>query len=230
MGLQHLLPPAGPPLVCLYRNLTTLIGFCTDFRKVNAVTKPDSFPLPRMEECVQVGQASFVSKFDLLKGYWQVPLSERACQISAFIIPNGLYSYKVMPFGLRNAPATFQMLMTKVLGDLEGCTVYLDDVVVFSNSWSDHVVRICGLFDRLKEAGLTDNLAKCEFARASVTYLSRVVGQGTVRPDEEKVRTIEYYTVPTSKKELMRFLGLVGYYRSFCRNFSEVVSPLRDLL
>ncbi len=205
--------------------------FCTDFRKVNAVTKPDSFPLPRMEDCVdQVGHAKYVSKFDLLKGYWQVPLSKRAREISAFITPNGLFSYNVMPFGLRNAPATFQRLMTKVLGGLEGCTVYLDDVVVFSDSWSQHVERIRALFSRLAEARLTINLAKCEFARATVTYLGRVVGQGTVRPVKEKIQAVACYPVPATKKELMRFLGLVGYYRSFCRNFSEVVAPLTDLL
>lgn len=95
-----------------------------------------------MEDCVdQVGHASFVSKFDLLKGYWQVPLSERVCEISAFLTTNGLFLYNVTPFGLRNVPATLQRLMTKVVGDLEGCMVYLDDVVVFSDTWSSHVER-----------------------------------------------------------------------------------------
>lgn len=93
--------------------------FCTDFRKVNSVTKPDSFPLSWMEDCIdQVGAAKFVSKVNLLKGYWQVPLSARAHGISAFITSIGLYSYNVMPFGLRNAPATFQRLMNLVLGDI----------------------------------------------------------------------------------------------------------------
>ena len=111
---------------------------CTDFRKISAVTKPDSFPLPRMDDCVdQVGSAKYVSKFDLLKGYWQVPLSERAREICSFVTPSGLYSYTVMPFGLRNAPATFQRLMNKVVRGLEGCAVYLDDVVIHGrNIWS----------------------------------------------------------------------------------------------
>ena len=116
--------------------------FCTDYRKVN-VTKPDSFPLPRMEDCVDaVGSARFVSKFDLLKGYWQVPLTPRAQEISAFITPSGLYSYKVMSFGLRNAPATFQRLMNGVVAGLEGVAVYLDDVVVYSDTWEQHIDRI----------------------------------------------------------------------------------------
>ena len=96
-----------------------------------------------------------------------------------------------MPFGLRNAPATFQRLMTRVLGDKEGCTIYLDDVVVFSDSWSQHVERIRALFNRLAEACLTVNLSKCEFARTTVTYLDRVVGQGCVHPVAAKVSTVE---------------------------------------
>ena len=101
---------------------------CTDLRKVNKLTKPDSFPLPRMEDCVdKVGSAKFVSKFDLLKGYWQVPLTPRAREIASFIIPSGLYSYTVMPFELHNAPATFQRLMNKVVSGLVGCAVYLDE-------------------------------------------------------------------------------------------------------
>jgi len=120
---------------------------CTDYRKVNNVTKPDSFPLPRMEDCVdEVGSAKFVSKLDLLKGYWQVPLTPRAKEISAFITPSGLYSYNIMSFGLRNAPATFQRLMNQVVAGLEGCAVYLDDVVVYSDMWEQHVERIRSLF------------------------------------------------------------------------------------
>lgn len=135
-----------------------------------------------------------------------------------------------MPVGLRNAPATFQRLMTKVLGDLEGCTVYLDDVVVYSDTWASHPERIWAPFSRLAEARLTVNLAKCEFARVTVTYLGRVVGQGTVSPVKAKIQAVEAYPAPATKKELMRFLGLAGYYRSFCRNFSEVVAPLTNLL
>ncbi len=121
--------------------------FCTDYRKINKVTKPDSFPLPRIEDCVdRVGSAKFVSKFDLLKGYWQVPLTQRAQEISAFITSEGLFSYNVMSFGLRNAPATFQRLMNRVVFGLEGVAVYLDDVVVFSDSWDQHLSRIADLF------------------------------------------------------------------------------------
>ncbi|TWW65065.1 Retrovirus-related Pol polyprotein from transposon 17.6 [Takifugu flavidus] len=186
---------------------------CTDFRKVNGVTKPDVFPLPQMEDCIdQVGSAKYVSKFDLLKGYWQVPLSPRAREISAFVTPSGLYSYAY------------------VVSGLAGCAVYLDDVVVFSDTWEDHLQRVRALLERLVWAQLTVNLAKCEFAKATVTYLGKVVGQGVVRPVDVKVVAIQRFPVPLIKKDLMRFLGLVGYYRSFCRNFSTIVAPLTDLL
>ena len=176
------------------------------------------------------GAAKFVSKFDLLKGYWQVPLTPRAREISAFKTPSGLFSYTVMGFGLRNAPATFQRLMNMVVNRLEGCAVYLDDVVIYSNTWEDHLSRIRALFERFANANLTVNLAKCEFAKATVTYLGKVVGQGHVRPVHAKVTAVEEFPVPTTKKELMRFLGLVGYYRCFCCNFSTVVASLTDLL
>ncbi len=135
-----------------------------------------------------------------------------------------------MPFELRNALATFQRLMNRVVGDMQGCAVYLDDVVVYSDTWETHMEHVRELFIRLAEARLTVNLAKCEFVRATVTYLGRVVGQGHVCPVSAKVDAVEQYPVQATKKELMRFLGLVGYYRSFCRNFSTVVAPLTNLL
>lgn len=133
-------------------------------------------------------------------GYWQVPLSKRAQEISAFITPVGLYSYKVMPFGLKTAPATFQHLMNRVVSGLKGCSVYLDDLIIYSDTWHSHLQRICALFDRLTEARLTINLAKCDFAMATVTYLGRVVGQGRVASVQTKVRAITEYPQPTTKK------------------------------
>ncbi len=119
--------------------------FRTDFRKVNAVTKRDCYPMPCMEDCIdQGGSAKCVTKLDLLKGYWQVPLTPR--EISSFLTPWGLFSYSVMPFGLRNAPATFQRLMNRVLAGQSGFAAYLDDVVVFSDTWEAHVQRLNAVF------------------------------------------------------------------------------------
>ena len=205
--------------------------FCTDFRKVNDKTKSDSFPIPRIADCIdQIGNAKFVSTFDMLKGYWQVPLTQRACEISAFVTPSGLYQYKVMPFGMKNAPATFQRMVNKLVRDIDGCEGYIDDVVIFSDNWSDHIRQIKRFFQIMREAKLTINLMKSEFGKATVKYLGHIVGQGQVRPLDAKIQTIVKYPIPTSRKELARFLGMAGYYRNFCLNFSEIAAPLTNLL
>ena len=205
--------------------------FCTDFRKVNDKTKSDSFPIPRIADCIdQIGNAKFVSTFDMLKGYWQVPLTQRACEISAFVTPSGLYQYKVMPFGMKNAPATFQRMVNKLVRDIDGCEGYIDDVVIFSDNWSDHICQIERFFQIMREAKLTINLMKSEFGKATVKYLGHIVGQGQVRPLDAKIQTIVKYPIPTSRKELARFLGMAGYYRNFCLNFSDIAAPLTNLL
>lgn len=139
--------------------------FCTDFRKVNNVTKPDCFPLPRIEDCVdRVGGAKFVSKLDLLKGYWQVLLTDRARDITAFVTPDDFLQYTVMALVMRNAPATFQRLMNIVLSSLSFCEAYLDNLVVCSETWVEHLKHLRVVFGRLKKANLTVNLSKCQFA------------------------------------------------------------------
>ncbi len=205
--------------------------FCTDYRKVNAVTIPDCFPLPRMEDCVDtLGPAKFVSKLDLLKGYWQVPLTARASDISAFVTPDSFAQYCVMAFGMWNAPATFQRLINMVLSGVPNCNAYLDDLVIYSSDWNDHVAILRDVFSRLTEASLTLNLAKCGFGQATITYLGREVGQGQVRPVEAKVTAVAEFPIPTTRKELRRFLGMAGYYRNFYKNFSTVINPLTSLL
>ena len=205
--------------------------FCTDFRKVNDKTKSDSFPIPRIADCIdQIGNAKFVSTFDMLKGYWQVPLTQRAREISAFVTPSGLYQYKVMPFGMKNAPATFQRMVNKLVRDIDGCEGYIDDVVIFSDNWSDHIRQIERFFQIMREAKLTINLMKSEFGKATVKYLGHIVGQGRVRPLDAKIQTIAKFPIPTSRKELARFLGMAGYYRNFCLNFSDIAAPLTNLL
>ena len=186
--------------------------FCTDFRKVNDKTKSDSFPIPRIADCIdQIGNAKFVSTFDMLKGYWQVPLNQRAREISAFVTSSGLYQYKVMPFGMKNAPPTFRRMVNKLVRDIDGCEGYIDDVVIFSDNWSDHIRQIKRFFQIMREAKLTINLMKSEFGKATVKYLGHIVGQGQVRPLDAKIQTITKYPIPTSRKELARFLGMAGY-------------------
>ena len=184
--------------------------FCTDFRKVNNMTKP-CHPLPRMEDCVdRVGSALYVTKLHLLKGYWQVPLTDRAKEISAFITPDGFFQYNVMAFGMRNAPATFQRLVSVVLSGLSGCEAYLDDLVIYSDSWQSHIQQTTVV--------------------QTVVYLGKVVGRGEVHPVQSKVEAILAFPVPGSRRDLHCFLGMAGYYRGSCKNFSAVAAPLTDLL
>ena len=205
--------------------------FCTDYRKLNAVTKSDSFPLARIDDCIdRIGKARYISKCDVLKGYWGIPLTERAREISAFVTPDGLYQYRVMPYGMKNSQATFQRLMTSLLRGMKNVTAYVDDIVVHNDSWEEHQKSLRELFLRLKEANLTANLSKSVFCRADVTYLGHVVGHGKVKPVDGHVEKMKNFPPPTDKKGVMRFLGMLGYYRRFLPNFSTVAFPLTDLL
>ena len=128
---------------------------CTDYRKVMSVTKTDTFPIPRIDDCIgKVGKAKFVTKLDLLKGFWQVPLTDRAKEISAFVTSDGLYQYKVMPFGMKSLPASFQHLINKVIANLEGCEAYINDVIIYNNTWEEHLRIIQEFFERLSRAML----------------------------------------------------------------------------
>ena len=204
---------------------------CTDYRKVNDVTKTDSFPLPRIDDLIdRIGHSKFITKFDLLKGFYQVPLTDRAKEISAFVTPDGLYQYKRMPFGMKNSPSTFQRLVNMLIYDIDNCDIYIDDAVIYTNTWEDHLTTIKKLFKKLKEANLTINLKKSEFCHGTITYLGHVVGRGQVKPIDSKVEAISNFPVPQCKKQLMRFLGMAGYYRRFCSNFSTIAEPLTNLL
>ena len=143
------------------------------------MTKSDTFPIPRMDDCIdRIGRAKYVTKFDFLKGFCQVPLTDRAKEISAFVTPDGLFQYKVAAFGMKNSPATFQRLINDVISGLDGCEAYIDDIIIYSDTQVDHLRIIRSFFERLTEAKLTVNLAKSEFARAHVntwvTWLDKV--------------------------------------------------------
>ena len=139
-------------------------------------------------------------------------LTSRSKQVSAFVKPDGLYQYKVMPFGMKNAPKIFQRLISKVLAGLDGCEAYIDDVVVYSDTWEQHLLQICFLMYRLTEAKLTISLVKSELGHAHLIFLGHVVGQGHIKPVATKVGAVVNFHVPTSKNDLMCFLGITEYY------------------
>ena len=170
-----------------------------------------------------------MTKIDLLKGFYQVPLTERAKELSAFVTPSGLYQYKVMAFSMKNSPATFQRLINSITSGHDGYDAYIDDAIIYSDTWEEHLSTIRQFYDRLSEAKLTINLSKSEFACATVTFLGHVVGQGQIKPVDSKVCAFNYFPRPENKKQSMRFLGMAGYYRKFCPNFSTISEPLTQL-
>ena len=228
LAVPSVSPWASPCLLVPKEDGT--LRLCTDYRRVNSVTLPDAYPIPRVDDLIDaVGQSLYITKIDLLKGYYQIPLTEEAQSISAFVTPFGLYEYLVMPFGMRNSPATFQRIMNYILKDLEGVNVYLDDIIIFSNTWIDHLNRVANVLERLRDANLTIKLAKTTLCSAVVTYLGHEVGRGLVRPKSANVDSILRYPVPTHRKAVMRFMGMAGFYRRYCPNFSAVAAPLTRL-
>ncbi|KAL6458124.1 hypothetical protein MHYP_G00333540 [Metynnis hypsauchen] len=191
------------------------LRFCVDFSKLNSVSAFDPYPMPRADELVErLGRAKYLTTLDMCKGYWQVPLDQQARELTAFRAPSGLYHFTKMPFGLQGAAATFQRLMDRVLRGMEDFTAaYIDDVVIYSKSWTAHVDHVRQVLERLKEAGLTINPEKCSLAQPEVSYLGYVLGNGVLRPQLDKVEAVMKAPIPTTKRRVRSFLGLVGWYR-----------------
>ena len=204
-----------------------------DYRTLNEKTIGDAYPLPNITEILdQLGSTKYFSVFDLASGFHQIPMHEPDAQKTAFSTPHGHYQFNRMPFGLKNAPATFQRLMDQVLSGLQGIElfVYLDDIVLYAGSLREHEIKFNKLAERLRKANLKLQPDKCEFLRKEVAYLGHIIGKNGVRPDPQKIHAVENFPVPHDPKSVKQFLGLAGYYRRFISDFSRIARPLTNLL
>ena len=223
-------PWASPVVLVKKKDGTT--RFCVDYRRLNAATVKDAYPLPRVEDCLDtMAGAAWFSSLDLASGYWQLDVAEGDKEKTAFTTHRGLYQFRRMPFGLCNAPGTFERVMEIVMRGLQWrtCLVYLDDIVVFSASFEEHLARLGEVLDRLIDAGLKVKASKCQLGRRRIGFLGHVVSKDGVQTDPAKVEAVESWPEPISSSEVRSFLGLAGYYRAFVPNFSTIAKPLSAL-
>lgn len=224
--------PWASPIV-LVRKKDGTLRFCVDYRKLNAVTHKDAYPLPRIEESLaSLGNAKYFSTLDLASGYWQVGVSPPDREKTAFTTPMGLFEFTRMPFGLSNAPATFQRLMHVCLGEenLQSVLVYLDDVIIYSPDFDTHLVHLDAVLGKLSKHGLKLKPKKCCLLKPEVQYLGHRVSAKGVAPDPDKIKCIQEWPIPTTVKQLQSFLGLAGYYRRFVKDFARIAQPLNQIL
>ena len=219
--------------VVLVRKKDGSLRFCIDFRKLNSLTVKDSHPLPRICEMLEsLAGAAHYSTFDMNSGFWQVPMSPESKQYTAFTLGSmGLYECESMPFGLCNAPPTFQRLMLNCLGklNLTYCLIYLDDVIVFSHTEEEHLERMRVIFDRLREHGLKLKPSKCEVFKTEINYLAHHVSKKGVQPSKKNLESIAQCPLLDTYTKVKSFIGLVGHYRHFIKGFARIVAPLYDL-
>lgn len=204
-----------------------------DYRRLNSLTKKDSYPLPCIDDTIdKLGGAKYFSAMDLISGYWQIDLPAEEQEKCAIIAQSGLYQPTRMPQGLTNAPATFQQCMDSIMSDLKlSCVlVYLDDINVFSKTFSDHMSHLRAVFTRLCKAGLKLKPSKCQFFKNSLEFLGFVVTSKGVKPVPAKVEAIEKMKTPENLRDIQCFLGMLGYYRRFVPKFATLAEPLTYLL
>ena len=199
------------------------VRLCGDYCKLNELTEEDPYCMPRADELIErIGRATYITTLDMTKGFYQVPMKVGDRVKTVFTTPLGRYQFIRMPFGLKEAPATFQRLVDGLLdGTHDYAVAYIDDVAVFSTSWTEHLEQLKEILTRVKDAGLTLRAEKCKDGAASCIYLGHEVGSGRISPMEAKISAIKEFNRPKTKKAVRELLGLVGHHRKFIKNFAE---------
>jgi len=223
--------PWASPIILVPKKDGSL-RFCVDYRKVNEVTHKDAYPIPRIDDALDTlaGSKCF-STLDLKSGYWQVEVDKEHREKTAFCTHEGLFEFNVMPFGLCNAPATFQRLMDMVLTGLQwnNCIVYIDDIIIAGKTFDEHLNNLQQVFERVDKAGLKLQPSKCHFLQPRVPFLGHIVSAEGISPDPDKTQRVREWPTPTTIKETQQFLGLASYYRRFIMDFATIASPLHKL-
>ena len=221
----------GAPIV-LVRKKDQTHRFCIDYRKLNSVTHFEVEMLPDCEFIfAKVARAVYFTKIDLSRGYWQVPVKRSDREKLAFSTPEGSYQWLVMPFGVQNAPSVFTRMMRQLLEPFKGRNVFnfIDDLLIATEEWSEHLELLEAVTKRLREAGLTARPTKCHVGFPTIEYLGHTLSQGTLSPDHAKVVQLKDASRPVTKTEVRAFLGLAGYYRRHVPDFSTIATPLTEL-
>ena len=232
-------PWASP--VCMVKKKDGSIRFCIDYRKLNDATIKDAYPIPNIQDCMNtLNGGKYFCTMDLKTGYWHVGMTQRARERSAFVCKQGLFQWKVMPFGLCNAPATFERLMEIVLKGMQWkiCLVYLDDIVIFGTTFEECASRLCQVMDTLHAAGLKLKAKKCLLFQRQVQFLGHIVSDKGIMSDPEKVAEIQNWPRPTEGLRLGKrkipfvtqvksFLGICSYYRKFIPNYAKIAEPIQ---
>jgi hypothetical protein len=197
-------PWASPVLLVPKKDGTR--RFCTDFRGLNAVTKSDVFPLPRIDNIMdKLGNCQYFTSIDLKHAFWQIPMKESDKEKTSFICGNRLWQYRRMAFGLKNSPATFQRCISMAIGENEFSLAYLDDIIIFSRTVEDHLIHIESILTSLSKHNLNAKMSKCEFFKKSLTFLGHIVSRDGIRVCPDKVTAVREFPIPVNVKELDQF-------------------------
>jgi len=207
------------------------IRMVCDYRKLNEQTIDDRFPLPNIEDLFgKIGRATYFSAMDLASGFHQIEMEESSIPKTAFSTESGHYEYLRMPFGLKNAPPTFQRAMNILFSHLPNVLVYMDDIIIFSDNLTEHLKHIRSVLDTLKKHQLQIQLDKTEFFKKELLFLGHIISKDGIRPNPSKLEAIKKFPIPTTTKQVKQFLGLTGYYRKMIRNYAKIAKPMTAML
>lgn len=209
------------------------LRFCVDYRALNEITIKNRYPIPRIHETLTLlGKAKLFTKLDVISAFHRMRIAKGDEYLTAFRTRFGLYEYQVMPFGLANAPSSFQNYINDTLkGYLDDfCTAYIDDILIFSQNCEEHQIHVKKVLSRLQKAGLQIDIKKCEFHVKSVKFLGLVITTEGIKMDPTKLQAIYNWPKPNNAKEISRFIGFINFYRRFIKNFGSIVMPLTDLM